>query len=110
MTKEQAERLKAKIEMLADAGVEMTEKEADVLGRVLNSDPMVKALAIIVHDAMGVRDRLVYADLGTPAGINEAARMQGLVLGAQHTIAALLNLSTEDEKDEEDDSQNEEGK
>lgn len=105
MTKEQAEKLFEKIQMLGRSGqVSLNEKETDVLGRVLNSDPMVKGLAILYSEANAAPTAFITANLEDPVQRQQATQLQGKIAGVIGAIQHLLTLATESDETGGDES------
>ena len=81
---------------------EMAGLEQDQLGALLTSQTFKHALGIVWEEAKGTATSILGINLATPAGISQAAQLQGKALGMTRVIEALLDLVEDEEKDEDD--------
>jgi hypothetical protein len=103
MNSDQAERLKQRIEsvagLIAAGGLELSDKDCDVLGQVLNSEVGLKALGVVKAEALAAPGRLLTANLEDPSERAFAIQLQGFTNGINFAIEKLIDLATEEEQD-----------
>lgn len=84
----------------------LTEKEAELLGRLLNTEPAIRALTIIHWKALQIPRELMNLNFADPQQASIATKAQGQIIGIQNAILELLEL-TETPSDESGEPENE---
>lgn len=102
MTKDQAARLFTRVQALATAETSLSDKDVDILGKLLGSEPMMKALAIMYSQINAAPMALLKANLEDVQQRADAIRLQGQVFGTVHAIEGLFALATVEEPEEEE--------
>jgi hypothetical protein len=82
----------------------LTDKEAELLGRLLNSEPLIRALTVIYWQSRQIPMEFANMDLLDPKGAREATLAQGQMVGIRNTIEALLQLTEVPGDEEEEES------
>lgn len=103
MTKDAAERVYKKVQALSLAGVSLSDKDVDVLGKILGSEPMLKALAVLYSQANAAPSDLLRMNLDDPQQRHDATLLQGAIAGLVNGIEALFALATDKSPEDEDD-------
>jgi hypothetical protein len=103
MNEAQAERLKQRIESMSGlvvaSGLQLSEKDCDVLGQILNSEIGIKALGILQAEADAAPKRLLTTNFEDPSERAFATQLQGFTNGIAFAISKLIELATENEED-----------
>jgi len=94
-----AEKLYARIE--EHAGSDLTHEELETLATIMSSDVMLKALGKAIMYCRQAQAEMSLLNMAEPNAVIEFTRGQGQIQGISKMIAGLLDLVTE--KDEEDD-------
>ena len=91
-------------EQVQTAGpIVLTEKDQDLLAKMISSEPMVKALSAIWYDVVLQPSQFMGLDLSEPGQVVEGAKIQGRAQGMLNAIELLFNLITLPEEDLDDD-------
>jgi hypothetical protein len=85
----------------------LTTKEAELLSRLLNTEPAMRALAAIYWQARQIPMELIGLDFSEPKSVHLATRVQGQIQGVQNTIEALLEMTGAPTDEESGEPENE---
>lgn len=105
MTPDLAASVFERVQQFAALNVELTDKDKEVLGRLVNSEPVLKGLAQVVRMGLnGAGDFFKSANVLDPAQQMQVLRLQGSVDGTLLAVQNLINLAIVEEDEEEDNS------